>query len=76
VKLPSRRFPGILVQGDSYFILLSEITKAMDLISANETAEAYQILEDVAEGMQHMLGYYEDALKENGIALPYFKQKS
>ena len=74
LKLPTRRFPGILVQGDSYFTIASSVAKAKEVLSDGDTKEAGEILEDLNEDLQGMLGLYEDALRANDIRLPYFKR--
>jgi hypothetical protein len=72
VRMPTRRFPGVVIQGDSLHILhqLAESVVQMAVLHADDE------LSGEAEGLRDLLaGYvasYEDILKVHGIDLPYY----
>lgn len=71
VRLPHRRFPGVLVQGDSLVTLLSLAEAVEDLLAQGHTAEAAEELADLANSLADMLKGYEVALASHGIEQPY-----
>lgn len=73
VRLPGRRFPGIVVQGDSLSTLASDVRGALDALRAGDTEEASAELESLHRKLETMLAVYEAALDEAGLALPYVR---
>ncbi len=71
VRLPARRFTGVLVQGDSLSVLLSQAESVEALLDAGESSEAVQELCDLADSLAAMLRDYESALSERHIDRPY-----
>ncbi len=74
VRMPGRRFPGCVIQGDSLSILVAlaeGICKTLRTI-ANEqlVGEA----EELRDQLQDRLNHYEKVLGEHGIELPYFRE--
>ena len=70
VRMPGRKFPGIVIQGDSLSILAS----AAEIIRARVPA-GHEVLREAAEELCRLLTgrltHYEKVLRENGIKLPY-----
>jgi hypothetical protein len=71
VQLPGRRFPGVVIQGDtlsgifeSARYLLAEFKRARD-------KERYFETLIIAENLQGQLVHYEETLAKHGIDLPY-----
>jgi hypothetical protein len=71
IRLPERRFPGVVVQGDSLSILVADLRRALDHLrtgniddGVGEVASALASLEDVQQS-------YEDALAAHSIRLAY-----
>jgi hypothetical protein len=71
VRLPGRRFPGVLVQGDSLSVLLSMAETVETLLAAGRTPEAAEGLGDLADSLGSMLRDYEAVLREHGMTPPY-----
>lgn len=70
VQLPGRQFPGVVFQGDSLHILISEIESALaEADPAEQRAEFGYIVEQLKAVQRH----YEDVLADANIPLPYFK---
>ena len=57
-KVSSRRFPGLLVQGDTLSILLAELEEECPDASGTETVREW-------------LNSYEHAMARHGLSLPY-----
>ena len=66
-----RNYPGVLLQGDSLRILLDDLTELGDEIASGNHEDAQDIIEALKEKISEILVFYEQALTENGIALPY-----
>jgi hypothetical protein len=68
VKLPVRRFPGILVQGDTMKMLASWVQEAL---GAEDWMASRQVLNEVHDLIGGFLQVYETALQNAGERLPY-----
>ncbi|MEV0129335.1 hypothetical protein AB0H83_12865 [Dactylosporangium sp. NPDC050688] len=73
LRLPGRRFPGVLVQGDSLSILTSEVQKALTLLRAGDTASAEEELAYVANHLAGLLDGYIRVLDAAGTPLPFHR---
>ncbi len=71
LKLPNRKFPGVLFQGDSLKCLIRDIEEAVQLARAHKDGEIQEHLGFVQKDLRDLLIEYERALKEHGISLPY-----
>lgn len=76
IKLPSRRFPGLLIQGDSLRILYDLAEEARGLLARSNTSdvnfkEASDVLQELESLLRGYLLAYESALKINNMQLPY-----
>ena len=73
VRLPGRKFPGMVIQGDSFSILVSLAEqirrKATGGPLQDDADELLRLLSD-------RLAHYEQVLTENGIALPYVRKSA
>jgi hypothetical protein len=70
-KSADRNYPGILIQGDSLRILLTDLSELSDEISSENLEDAKDIADSLQEKLKDILRLYEQALDENGISLPY-----
>src|SRR4051812_29061752 len=74
VQHPGRRFPGILIQGDSLSILCSHARQlTIDLAEARleDAAESATELRELLDGYR---AAYERAMDAEGLALPYSRR--
>jgi hypothetical protein len=75
VRMPGRKFPGVVIQGDSLSILVSAAEIIRSRVPAGD-----EILREAAEELcrllTHRLAHYEEVLRENGIELPYARPPS
>jgi class 3 adenylate cyclase len=74
VRVPGRRFPGVVIQGDSLSILQADVRQARAL-AREDSQEARQeladVLMDLEEKLSGYLAVYEQTLRAHGMALPY-----
>lgn len=71
LKLPTRAFPGVLIQGDSLSILHRTAERALDALTDDESAEAREHLIELHRLLTGYRAAYERAMREAGLSLPY-----
>jgi hypothetical protein len=71
LRLPGRRFPGVLVQGDSLSVINGEVQRALTLLRAGDTAAAEEELALVANHLAGMVDGYVRVLDGAGMPLPF-----
>ena len=70
VRLPGRRFPGVVIQGDSLFTIDALVN---ELAKCAKAEDAQEIAEELTQIIGPRLAKYERVLKERGIQLPYVR---
>jgi hypothetical protein len=75
VKAPGRKFPGVILQGDSLKTLFDAAAEIRDLCSKNneDLCAAADALKDRLGGF---VAAYEHAMQAHGLELPYPKVNS
>ena len=76
VRLPGRRFPGIVIQGDSLAILASAAERALKALGAGRGEEASEELQELVDLLGRYRTEYEKALGVTGLELPYVKSEN
>ncbi|MEV0554070.1 hypothetical protein AB0I27_11495 [Streptomyces sp. NPDC050597] len=71
IRLPGRRFPGVLVQGDSLHILRSDVAELAEACERGDLAEAGESAGLLLEHLDALLIRYSTALEEHQIQRPY-----
>jgi hypothetical protein len=71
VQLPERKFPGIVIQGDSLALIFESITGCLQKAKILRDEEIYNELLYTAQTIQNYLLVYEETLLNQGISLPY-----
>ena len=71
VQMPGKRFPGVVLQGDSLSQMFDDLTDALKAAKARGDEASYYGIFMVAERMQDLLGAYESALAATGKERPY-----
>jgi hypothetical protein len=75
VKMPGRRFPGVVLQGDTLYGMRCAIAEATDLAKKGDSGSAAAELASVLERFDDLLAHYEQVLKRAGWELPYYKSE-
>jgi len=73
VQMPGRRFPGIVLQGDSLSALFDAVAFCLNGAKARRDQETYFALLTLAESLQGHLLHYEETLARLGTPLPYMR---
>ncbi|MEV1064119.1 hypothetical protein [Streptomyces sp. NPDC050263] len=71
VRLPGRRFPGVLVQGDSLHILRTDAAELVDACERGDLADARDGAGLLLAGLDALLDRYAAALAEHEMPRPY-----
>jgi len=71
LRLPGRKYPGILVQGDSLHTLLRSVAQATEALRLGRGDDAEAELVDLLGTLRQYQAAYEAALEAAGIPLPY-----
>jgi len=71
VRLPGRRFPGVLIQGDSLHILRSDVAEVVEACERGDLADAGESAGLLLAGLDALLNRYSVALENHQIQPPY-----
>lgn len=72
LRLPDRKYPGVLLQGDSLHYLAGLVRDALAALDIGDgRGDAKDILEEADRLLNDAQGGYEHALKQHGLPLPY-----
>lgn len=71
VRLPQRRFPGIVIQGDSLAVLVATTERVTSALRCKDVEEALDELRELTEMLGAYQREYENALVAEGLELPY-----
>ncbi len=71
VRLPPRRFPGVLIQGDSLSIIRSEVAEVVESCDQNDLAGARETAGLLLANLDDLLARYSAALEAHKIPRPY-----
>jgi hypothetical protein len=71
LRHPGRRFPGVLIQGDTLNRLHDQVVAALDESSGDLGEDARLGLEDVRDFLGACLAHYRTVLRDHGISLPF-----
>lgn len=69
VRLPQRRFPGLLMQGDSLSTLAGDAQTLATSLRAG--ADPLDLADDLTQQLGDVLAFYAASLAAHGIPLPY-----
>jgi hypothetical protein len=69
IRHPSRRFPGMLIQGDSLNNLSGLAASA--LAQAERGSDLWYDLKELADNLQSCVDFYAKVMREHGLELPF-----
>lgn len=69
MRHPGRRFPGILVQGDSLHILCKEADRACEMVGHG--SPGFEEVKDLRNTLWEYLNHYKVTLTEHSMKLPF-----
>ena len=71
VQLPGRKFPGMVIQGDTLKILTGQADYLQEKLGDAADEEIVYTIKAMRDSLSARLVIYEKVLQENGIGLPY-----
>lgn len=71
VRMPGRRFPGVLVQGDFLHILRGDVAEVLEACERGDLDEARESAGLLLANLDALLTRYGAALTEHDIPRPY-----
>lgn len=74
MRHPGRRFPGVLIQGDTLFILSETARELCDAARGKLSDDDYIGLSDLRDRLRGLVDHYKQVLGEHGWALPFVEQ--
>lgn len=72
-QVEGRRFPGLLIQGDTLSSLQAVVRELEDAVRAENGDSTQATLEEVAEMVDGMVDSYERMMHTEGLELPYIR---
>jgi hypothetical protein len=73
VRMPSRRFPGVVIQGDSLASLFAEAMTLVEKLESSDDEETFLTALEMAERLEGHILHYEATLQSHGMAMPYVR---
>jgi len=74
VRIPSRKFPGVVIQGDSLSVLADLAESIHDAAKNSPDDELASDAKQLKNSLNGLLLHYEIVLQEHGIPLPYSRR--
>lgn len=75
VRLPPRRFPGVLIQGDSLSIIRSDVAEIVEACAQGDVDDAHDAATLLLANIDELLDRYESALRAHGLERPYASRR-
>jgi hypothetical protein len=77
VRPPGRRFPGVVIQGDTLSILCADANEVAVALQRNNIDEnARAAMQMVLDGLVGSLLHHQAVLQQHGLELPYGEPRS
>jgi hypothetical protein len=74
LKHPERKFPGVLIQGDTLYSLCQTADKACAAAKQQLSPDQFLELNELRNCLQSLLSHYKVILGEHGLPLPFSHQ--
>jgi Xaa-Pro aminopeptidase len=71
MRHPGRKFPGVLVQGDTLYSLCKSADEACEAARKAHCNEASEVLNAVRNQLWSLVNHYKSVLHEHGFQLPF-----
>ncbi|MGH7884623.1 MAG: DUF6959 family protein [Thermodesulfobacteriota bacterium] len=71
VKMSERKYPGVLIQGDSLILLYDLAKEISEKAKDTDNYELHEISNELEILLYEYIEHYEKVLEENKIELPY-----
>lgn len=74
MRHPGRNFPGVLVQGDTFYLMASRADWLCKNLRGKVSSEAYAEVNSLRNKLQGLLAPYKEAVGAHGMRLPFVEQ--
>ena len=71
VRMPGRKFPGAVIQGDSLYILTSLARAIYQRVKESPDTELADAANELQKLLSTRLSHYGSVLKDHNLELPY-----
>ncbi|HWU53914.1 MAG TPA: hypothetical protein VN175_00345 [Rhizomicrobium sp.] len=71
IRHPARRFPGVLIQGDSLHLLCQKADSACENAKSAPNSALYSELNELRNALWGYLAHYKAVLGEHDMPLPF-----
>jgi hypothetical protein len=71
LRHPDRKFPGVLVQGDTLYALCVAADASCRTIKPQTCDEAYEEINDLRNRLWSLLNHYKSVLHDHQLPLPF-----
>lgn len=75
MRHPKRRFPGVLIQGDTLHSMRVLAEKVLSIIDETTDEDAYYDMEYILEWLTTAVEHYNITLSEHGMDAPFVARK-
>ncbi|MGC1429241.1 MAG: hypothetical protein WA822_11685 [Albidovulum sp.] len=72
MRHPGRKFPGVLLQGDTLHILCKRADIALETLDRN--TDAYEELNEIRNALWSLKNHYKSTLVEHQVPMPFSEQ--
>jgi hypothetical protein len=76
LRHPGRKFPGVLVQGDSLYALFRQADEICATGKSALAEDTYEALTGLRDGLLAYLDHYKTVLDEHNLPVPFDKKHS
>lgn len=74
IKVPSRKYPGVLIQGDSLYGIVGTLATAIELFETDKE-EAMEALKEAYDELSWRTEGYQKVMEENNSPFSYQRDK-
>ncbi len=71
LRHPGRKFPGVLIQGDTLHNLYLEVDSILSKHGKGLSQDGREELKDVRKHLKDLIEHYKAVLREHGMELPF-----
>lgn len=71
LRIPGRKFPGVLIQGDSLSTIRADVAEIRDACRSAGATEALELAGFLLEDLDAIVLRYTDALERHNIRIPF-----
>ncbi len=68
VQLPERKYPGVIIQGDTLAGLVAQLGRMKSLLDKGDTGEVIAEIEEMEEQLSGALSFYKKICAEHSIS--------